>query len=183
MTDVSSETHPPNGTSSKRNFGGVFAALASHIQRASAGERAALSRLNPDALRPHEIAALSRALVAAGLHPESWRSETWPLWALISHGIALSGHLSTDRFGRQMAQAGISESRITRLLTARGEAFRQLVPRVLRLLASKGVQPNWFELGELILKEASIEADDQAEAERLRLNIAGSYFSSLAAKF
>lgn len=159
-----------------------YGALAAHVQRAGPGDRAALARLAPDALRPHEIAALSRALLSAGLQPETWRAETWPRWALIAHGMALAGHDGVGRLGRQLAQAGVAESRVTRLLTARGDAFRQLLPRVLRLLASKGVQPNWFELGELILKEDSIERDDASRAEQLRMRIAGPYFSALAAK-
>ena len=69
--------------------------------------------------------------------------------------MALAGHDGTGRLGRQLAHAGVAESRVTQLLTSRGDAFRQLLPRVLRLLASKGVEPNWCELGELVLKESS----------------------------
>lgn len=159
-----------------------YGALAAHVRNAGPGDRAALARLDPEALRPHEIAALSRALLAAGLEPETWRSETWPRWALIAHGMALAGHDAKGRLGRQLALAGVAESRVTRLLTARGEAFRQLLPRLLRLLASKGVQPNWFELGELILREGSLDRDDASRAEQLRMRIAGPYFSALAAQ-
>ncbi len=162
--------------------GNPYGALAAHVRHAGPGDRAALARMDPDALRAHEIAALSRALLSAGLQPETWRPETWPRWALIAHGMALAGHDGAGRLGRQLAQAGVAESRITRLLTARGEAFRQLLPRVLRLLASKGVQPNWFELGELVLKEDSNSAGDAQRAEHLRMRIAGPYFSALASK-
>lgn len=162
--------------------GSPYGALAVHVRKAGPGDRAALARMDPDALRPHEIAALARALLSAGLQPETWRSDTWPRWALIAHGMALAGHDGTSRLGRQLAQAGVAESRVTRLLTARGEAFRQLLPRVLRLLASKGVQPNWFELGELVLKEGSNAHDDTERAEQLRMRIAGPYFAALASK-
>ena len=157
-----------------------FGALAGYIQRAGLGERAALARLQPEALQPHQLAALSRALLSAGLQPESWRPETWPRWALIAHGMALAGHNGQSRLGRQLADAGVAESRVTKLLTARGDAFRQLLPRVLRLMASKGVPPNWFELGELVLKESSTDRDDQVRVEALRLGIAGPYFSAVA---
>lgn len=160
----------------------ALGALATYVQRASAGERAALARLVPEALRPHEIAALSRALLFAGLQPERWRAETWPRWALVAHGIALAGHDGRGRLGTQLAYAGVAESRVTKLLTARGEAFRQLVPRVLRLLASKSVAPNWFELGDLVLKEGSSEREDLERAEQLRLRIASAYFAAQAAK-
>lgn len=160
--------------------GGLFGALARHIQHAGLGERAALARLQPEALQPHELAALSRALLAAGLQPETWSPHTWPRWALIAQGMALAGHSSQGRLGRQLADAGVAESRVSKLLTARGDAFRQLLPRVLRLMASKSVAPNWFELGELVLKEASPARGDQERVEALRLGIAGPYFSALA---
>jgi CRISPR system Cascade subunit CasB len=159
-----------------------FGGLAAYIQRAGPGDRAALARLEPEALRPHEIGALSRALLSAGLQPETWRADTWPRWALIAHGIALAGHDGAARLGQQLARAGVAESRVTKLLTARGDAFRQLLPRVLRLMASKGVSPNWFELGELVLKESSAERDELTRAEQLRLRIAGPYFAAQAAK-
>lgn len=160
-----------------------FDALAAHIASpgTSTGERAALARLSPgQPLRPHEIAALARALIAADLDPEQWQSAAWQRWALIAHGIALAGHDAAGRLGAQLARAKVSEPRVTRLLTARGSAFAQLLPRLLRLLASQGVRPNWRELGPLILKESSNDSTDQAEAEDIRLRIAGAYFSELS---
>ncbi|MCB1968623.1 MAG: type I-E CRISPR-associated protein Cse2/CasB [Candidatus Accumulibacter sp.] len=144
------------------------------------GEHAALARLDPDAeFRPHQIAALSRALVYADLAPENWQADTWRRWAMIAHGMALAGHDHSRRLGQQLSAAGVSESRVTKLLTARGDAFRQLVPRLLRLLASKeGQAPNWFDLGALILNQGR---DEQA-AETIRLRIAGSFFSAEAKK-
>ncbi|MEF8710513.1 MAG: type I-E CRISPR-associated protein Cse2/CasB [Candidatus Accumulibacter propinquus] len=144
------------------------------------GEHAALARLDPDAeFRPHQIAALSRALVYADLAPENWQADTWRRWAMIAHGMALAGHDGSRRLGQQLSAAGVSESRVTKLLTARGDAFRQLVPRLLRLLASKeGQSPNWFELGDLILNQGR---DEQA-AEAIRLRIAGNFFSAEAKK-
>lgn len=158
----------------------AFGALAGHIQRATPGDRAALARLRPELLQPHELAALSRALLAAGLSPEGWRTETWPRWALIAQGMALAGYDGRSRLGEQLAAAGVSESRVTKLLTSRGDAFRQLVPRIVRLMASKSVSPNWRELGELVLTESSTDRAQLAQAEVVRLRIAGPYFSSLA---
>ena len=157
-----------------------FGALAAYIQRAGSGERAALARLQPEALQPHQLAALARALLAAGLSPEQWHADTWPRWALIAHGMALAGHDGKQKLGKQLAHAGVSESRVTKLLTSRGDAFTQLLPRVLRLLASKGVAPNWRELGELVLIESSTQRQYQVKAEEIRLHIAGPYFSALA---
>ena len=156
-----------------------FNAMATYIQHASTGERAALARLSPgQALRPHEIAALARALLLAGLQPETWHPDTWQRWTLIAHGMALAGHDGAGRLGAQLAHAGVAESRVTKLLTARGDAFSQLLPRVLRLLASKSVRPNWKELGPLVLKENRTEREDTQQAEHIRLRIAGAYFSA-----
>ena len=158
-----------------------FGAMSAYILHAGSGQRAALSRLQPDALQPHQLAALARAFLAAGLAPEKWHADTWLRWALIAHGMAIAGHDGKQKFGRQLAaNRAVSESRVTKLLTSRGRAFTQLLPRILRLLASKGISPNWRELGELVLIESSSQKHDQARAEALRLQIAGSYFSSLA---
>lgn len=140
------------------------------------GEKAALARLDVDTIRPHQIAALSRALIQADLDPENWHPDTWRRWALIAHGIALAGHNGKGNLGQQLCHAGVAESRVTKILTARGDAFRQLLPQLLRLLASKDVAPNWKELGGLIIYEGR----NEERAEEIRLNIAGRYFSELA---
>lgn len=178
MTDTT--TAPINAPPARHK--NPFGALAAYVHNADSGERAALARLSPTVLRPHEIAALSRAMLAAGMEPETWRPQTWQRWALIAHGMALAGHDGNDRLGEQLARAGVTESRVTRLLTARGEAFEQQLPRLLRLLASKEVRPNWYELGELILAESRRGDDDELRAEQLRLRIAGRYFSAQARK-
>lgn len=143
------------------------------------GEQAALARLDPDGLRPHQIGALVRALVLADISPDDWSPETWRRWALIAHGMALAGHDETVRLGTQLAADGdakraVSESRVTRFLTARGDAFRQQVPRLLRLMASRGIAPNWLDFGGLVLATDR----DEARAETLRLRIAGSYYAA-----
>ena len=143
------------------------------------GERAALARLDPDGeLRPHQVAALSRALIYADLEPDTWKADTWRRWALIAHGMALAGHDASLSLGQQLSKADVSESRVTKLLTARGDAFRQLLPRLLRLLASKNAAPNWRELGGLILNQER----DEEKAEDIRLQIAGRFFSAEAKK-
>lgn len=138
------------------------------------GEQAALARLDPETPRPHQIGALARALVLADIPPNDWLPETWQRWALLAHGIALTGHDGASRLGTQLALANVSESRVTRLLTARGDAFRQQVPRLLRLMASRGIAPNWLDFGALILATDR----DESRAETLRLRIAGSYYAA-----
>lgn len=180
MTTLSPTSKKPAPPAEDAAYREPFGALAAYIKRAGSGDRAALARLKPEALQPHQLAALARALAAAGLAPEQWHADTWPRWALIAHGMAMAGHDGKQKLGRQLAHAGVSESRVTKLLTSRGDAFTQLLPRVLRLLASKGVAPNWRELGELVLRESSSLRSNQVDAEEIRLQIAGPYFSTLA---
>lgn len=151
----------------RQNFRGDAAALDN-------GEQAALARLDPEAPRPHQVGALARALALAGIAPDDWLPETWQRWALVAQGMALAGHDGSTRLGTQFARAEVSESRVTRLLTARGDAFRQQLPRVVRLMAGRSVAPNWLEFGALILATDR----DEARAETLRLRIAGSYYSA-----
>jgi CRISPR system Cascade subunit CasB len=138
----------------------------------------ALKRLDPGAqsLTVEEIAALTHASHRAMLDCDKWSPDQWRKWAFIAHGIALSGHNSgKDQFlGRQMHEAGVSEARVTRLLDARGDAFIQTLPRLLRLLASRDVAPNWAELAQLVLRE------DQDDAEKTRLRVANNFFSAKA---
>lgn len=167
--------------------------LAGFIDRADPGIRAALVHLSPasmrlkdpEPMRPQQIAALSRALIDAGLSPDRWQPSTWKRWALIAHGMALAGHDRSRRLGQQFAtiQSGqpvVADARVTKLLVSRGDAFLQIVPRLLRLLASKQVKPNWYDLSKLIHKNDSKDAAAQNEAEDLRLRIAGDYFSAIA---
>lgn len=147
------------------------------------GERATLARINPALpLSPRQIAALARALLMIGLEPANWRPETWRKWALIVSGVALAGHDEQESLGKQLAEAGVSESRVTKLLTARGDAFKQLIPRMIRLMANKGVSPNWNDLGAIIRKGDSDSPADIEYAEKIRLRIASDYFSELTKK-
>ncbi len=177
MTDTDTDTDTTTNASilvrlaqviaRRQHFRGDTAALDN-------GEQAALARLDPEAPRPHQVGALARALVLADIAPDDWLPETWQRWALLAHGMALAGHDASARLGTQLARAEVSESRITRLLTARGDAFRQQVPRLLRLMASRGVAPNWLEFGALILATDR----DETRAETLRLRVAGNYYSA-----
>jgi CRISPR-associated protein Cse2 (CRISPR_cse2). len=168
------QAHPANTQST-----GTIGKLSGFIDRADPGTRAALARLDPNALRPHQVASLSRALIEAGLSPDTWQPATWKCWAMIAHGMALTGH-SKGSLGRQLAEAGVSEPRVTKLLVSRDEAFLQSVPRLLRLLASKQVKPNWYTLSELIRNNDTENAAEQEKVESLRLRIAGDYFSAVA---
>jgi CRISPR system Cascade subunit CasB len=169
----------PNGPVEDSPAAHPIGKLAGFIDRADPGTRAALARLDPDAMRPHQVAALCRALIDAGLSPDKWHPNTWIRWALVAHGMALAGHDGKGRLGAQLAASGVAEARVTKLLVSREKAFLQIVPRLLRLLASKQVKPNWYALSDLIHKNDA-QGKAQQDAEALRLRIAGDYFSAIA---
>lgn len=173
-------------TESETRTGHPVGRLAGFIDGADPGTRAALARLDPEAMRPHQIAALSRALIDAGLSPDTWQPATWKRWALVAHGMALAGHDHKKRFGQQLAtmqsqsaQPAVAEARVSKLLVSRGDAFLQIIPPLLRLLVSKQVQPNWYDLSNLIFKNDAKHPLEQKEVETLRLRIARDYFSAV----
>ncbi|WP_250500125.1 type I-E CRISPR-associated protein Cse2/CasB [Caballeronia sp. GAWG1-5s-s] len=155
--------------------------------KASKNDRVALARLDPEAeeLTTAQTAALTHAAERAKLDTIHWSLDRWRRWAFIAYGIALAGH---DRgaengglganFGRQLATAGVSEARVTRLLDARGTVFFQLLRRVLRLLASKSVKPNWVQLARLVLNEGARDDKGRRIAEKTRLDIAHAFFAA-----
>jgi hypothetical protein len=70
--------------------------------------------------------------------------DTLRRWALVLHGMALmtpDHHRGSERVGRALFGPGqtalYAEARLARLLGARGEQFRALVPRLCRHLKSK----------------------------------------------
>lgn len=183
--DLSAPVAQLAATESAMPAGQPVGRLAGFIDGADPGTRAALARLDPRAMRPHQIAALSRALIDAGLSPATWPPATWKRWALIAHGMALAGHDHKKRFGQQLAtiqggQPVVAEARVTKLLVSRGDAFLQIIPPLLRLLVSKQVQPNWYDLSNLIFKNDAKHPLEQKEVETLRLRIAGDYFGAIA---
>jgi CRISPR type I-E-associated protein CasB/Cse2 len=74
--------------------------------------------------------------------------------------------------GEAMAAHGISEARVQKLLSARGDALAAQVALIARRLAGERALP-YRELGRMLLRE-----DDEA-AERIRLEIARDYFRAL----
>jgi CRISPR system Cascade subunit CasB len=144
---------------------------------AAKADYVALNRLDADAvtLTVQQISALTRALQRAGIDSAHLSVERWRRWAVIAHGIALTIHCAADEktpyLGQQLESAGVSEARVTRLLNARGDAFFQALPRVLRLMSSRGVKPNWTEFGQLILNEGARHPAGIRIAEATRLRI------------
>ena len=111
-------------------------------------------------------------------------------WGLILHGIALmtdgaggsggSAHDGAVSVGRALYAGGAlhrsrplySEDRMARLLTARGDTFRALLPRMFRIMSAAHVSFNWREMARLILSEEC----DAAGAEQGRRRLARDYY-------
>lgn len=110
-------------------------------------------------------------------------------WALVLHGLALmtrtaegdavsrSAHDRHMPIGealfygddRSRQTAFYSQSRLNRLLTARGPMLRTLLARMFRMLGAKGCAFNWYRMASLILNEGS-------GADAVRRDIARHYY-------
>lgn len=154
--------------------------LATWVGRVSA-------RLASEAFGPGELAQLRRndpATVAGqpAFHrlmaerPAPIREDAAIRWATLVHVMAITAaHGASTRAGAALAAAGLSEARFTRLMAARGGAFRDQLVLAARLLAAKQVPIHWGDLAELLMSEPFDE--DRAAARRFR--VAQSYYREL----
>lgn len=164
------------------------------------GTRAALRRLDPAA--PGRGAdAVIPLLIAAGVNRRAYASdEGFRRWALICHLVAtLSGTAAREvhapvrernpdgqmagprhrerEAGRRIHAAGVSETRLMRLTTARGPALVAQVARLGRFLAAAGAVPlDLTPLARLILAEGF----DETRADEARLALARAYYAAEA---
>ena len=165
------------------NISGQIAQYAEH----SRGDLAELRRMNPD---EPDAPAFWRTMSHHDLLSSGPVLE--PKWGLILHGIALmtptnvtsgspqSAHDSSMPVGRALflgseahrGQALYSESRLNRLLTARGPMLRILLARMFRMLAASKATFNWREMSQLILNEGY----NKAAFEQGRRRIAREYY-------
>lgn len=154
----------------------------------SRGELAALRRMDPDRA---DAAVFWRLLAREGLLNHGGDAEC--KWGLILHGIALmtptgargssvrtahDGYMPVGRAlflgGDSQRTAGFySETRLNRLLTARGPMQRTLLARMFRMLASAGVSIDWREMAQFILNDG-----DEEIAEEGRRRIARHYYQA-----
>ena len=191
---VTQEPEPTMATNSGgdgQTWGGIAFGFAGQIagENFQRGDLAGLRRMDPDA---PDAAAYWRLMADRGLlnHPV-WEAK----WALILHGIALmtrtlgseiASRTAHDRHmpvGRALFLGGdptrresgyYSESRLNRLLTARGPILRTLLARMFRMMAAANQPFNWGEMARFILYDGYNE--DQAEQARRR--IASAYYQA-----
>ncbi len=150
------------------------------------GDLAQLRRMGPDA---PSAAAFWRLTTQAELvgSPVVERK-----WALVLNGLALmtrtagtdaTGRSAHDRhmpIGRALFEGGdsaratafYSESRLNRLLTARGSMLMTLLVRVFRMMATAGQSFDWYQMTQLILNDGH----NEKRAESVRRNIAREYY-------
>ena len=191
-------TAPPEQEGEPRSWGDIAVGFAGEMARATfkRGDLAELRRMDPDepdAAVFWRLLARSGLLDSRGMGPEAERK-----WGLILHGIALmtptagsdadsdgrrsSAHNPTIPVGLALFQGGdanrarafYSESRLNRLLTARGPMLRALLARTFRMLGAADQPFNWRDMARLILHEGYREDS----AERVRRRIARAYYQA-----
>lgn len=148
----------------------ISAIISSH--HFPTGDRAALRRMTPD--QPLPLVFYRFALQYL---PDHWdrAKEDERNWSTIVASIATmspNAHDPTRGWGKALAQAGFSESRLERLLQSSGDTRRTLVLRAARFLAAKNIPCNWTEGAWLLLiPENNVEA-----RERLHHRIAKDFY-------
>lgn len=143
---------------------------------------AMLRRMNPE--RPGSaMNAIMAALVTADVVPRSdddlrrWAAVLNLLAILSGTGGTLPHGQSRQSTGRRLHEAGYSEQRLARLLTARGPAVTDQVRRAARFLATARGERGPIDLRPLVdlLRH---ESHDDARTEAARLRIARDYYGA-----
>ena len=196
-TSTSETTAPPERGNEPRSWFDIAVGFAGQMARPTfgRGELAELRRMRPD---EPDAAVFWRLLAGSGLLDSQ---EMGPVleakWALILHGIALmtpsvagnseadaprlSAHNPTVPVGLALYRGGdesrtrafYSESRLNRLLTARGPMLHSLLARTFRMLGTDH-SFNWRQMARLILHEGYREDS----AEYVRHQIARAYYQA-----
>ncbi len=185
------EAEAPTQSTRSSNRGDTAVSIAGQLARGDfrRGDLAELRRMNADAPEP---AVFWRLMAENELLDKGTALES--KWALILHGISLmtptgsednasrsahNGHMPVGRalfLGSETTrQSGFySESRLNRLLTARGPILRTLLARMFRMLAAAAVSFNWREMAQFILNDNY----DEDAAEMSRRRIARDYYQT-----
>jgi CRISPR system Cascade subunit CasB len=169
--DVAGAAVEPVQSNTERGAGLVEAfanEVRSLAQRERRGDLSDLRRLNVDA---PSSAAFFR--IVAKVTPESG-PDALKRYARLLQILALKPDaMAPMSLGHAMVHAKISESRVQKLLGARGSGLAEQLRLVARRLAGAGALA-YRQIGELLLAP-----DDSERAERLRLTIARDYWVAL----
>ncbi len=171
----------PNSSPIPANFGNIITNIIEAIEskEMTIGEKAGLRRMDP--LNP-EGAVFWKLISQRGM------SQNLDIvkWGLIIHGIALMSHTAglahnpRRPVGRVLYEGKgdnnirnfYSETRLNRLLTARGTMLQVLLARLFRILANERCAFDWREMARFILNVGY----DEESAERSRHYIARAYY-------
>lgn len=154
----------------------AFHNAIAEIVRHDTGASAELRRM--DVENAAGVPTLHKALARAGVPETALRhDEGMSRWATIGAIFARSLFAKGESvdLGQAMADVGVSELRVSRLLNARGPALRHQAELLARRLASAGKSPRAYKLAKLILSEGR----DEIRAEEARRDIAATYFRRL----
>ncbi len=152
--------------------------LARAIARAlPPGDVAALRRM-----APHDLATPAFWKLAGTVLEGEFRGEGPGVegrernWAMVTSALAITSglHAPGRGLGAALAEAGLSELRLTRLLRAHGDALWAEVRMVAAYLASKAKPFDAADLARLVL------SDDGPSEEPVRRRVAKSYFGQLS---
>jgi len=142
----------------------------------SAGDLAELRRLDPD----HPGAPTFWRLVVAHLDPSlpnrgQARDEALKRWAAIMRAMAEMARFHDPRLplGAAMAQAGVAEMRVLKLLRANGESLSGMVRMLSHQLAAAAVAANLADVARLVL------SDGRSAEESVRNRIAYDYYARM----
>lgn len=188
--DPSSGTTPTAGQDSTSN--GTPASRPSARQRRRDMVAKLAARFNRPEFPKGDLAQLRRLDVRRGLTSTDsafWRIVTHDLeadglldgyadddalgrWMVILQGLATlyPHHATTSRLGQALAAAEIAESRVIRLLRARGPALRALILPLAHQLRSKNQAVNWADVADLVFSETS------RDSESVRRHIASDFY-------
>lgn len=155
----------PGSTTLEHSIGTLARVLAG--AEFPAGERAMLRRMTPERQPPLAFLRLAYRNL-----PEDW--EAWhDEWMTLATGIALMcphPHHPHRPAGRVLAETGLSESRLERLLAADGEGLRAILLKIAYFLGAKQAPVNWTDFARLLF------AQDKDEMEHIRLAIARDFY-------
>ena len=134
------------------------------------GDRAMLRRMTPFQRPP-----LAFFRLACRDLPADWEGQRRE-WMTLVAGMALmcpSPHRPDRPVGLALAEAGLSESRLERLLAAEGDVLSTILLRTAYLLGANGMAANWVDFAGLLF------AAERDEKENLRLAIARDFYRPL----
>jgi CRISPR system Cascade subunit CasB len=145
-----------------------------------AGERAELRRLEPtgDPGSPAFWRLMAQYVPEVMDATKPWRDHDARRWATLVSAVVLLGEASEPpaSLGVALAEAGMSEARLTRLLRADSDKLLHELRRVARFLATKGRAVRHLDFARLLF------ISNPNKAESLRRDIARGYFSTLHAQ-